>query len=150
MSHKHSKYKDKYSDVIITKEDIEYEVDREKICPFLIRVFYNENDFSSLKQFDNFSFPSNELQIYTWDDANLRELTTLISGELKIKNIIKIKFSCLYYDSMGYLQRKELGDVYIDKNTPIELKTLHSLRFVIGDYIDINIVTTNKGYNSHY
>ena len=51
---------------------------------------------------------------------------------------------------MGYLQRKELGDVYIDKNTPIELKTLHSLRFVIGDYIDINIVTTNKGYNSHY
>ena len=87
MSHKHSKYKDKYSDVIITKEDIEYEVDREKICPFLIRVFYNENDFSSLKQFDNFSFPSNELQIYTWDDANLRELTTLISGELTIKNI---------------------------------------------------------------
>lgn len=150
MSHKHSKYKDKYKDVIITKEDIEYEVDREKICPFLIRVFYNENDFSSLKQFDNGAFPPNELQIYTWDDANLRELTTLISGELTIKNIKKFKFSCLYYDSLGYLQRKDLGDIYIDKNTPIELKTLHSLRFVIGDYIDVNIVTSSKGYNSHY
>lgn len=148
MSHKYSKYKE--NEVKITKEDIEYEVDREKICPFLIRVFYNENEFSSLKQFDNGAFPSNELQIYTWDDANLRELTNLIIGELTIKNVIKLKFSCLFYDSKGYLQRKELGDVYIDKNTPSELKTLHSLRFVIGDYIDINIITSNKGYYSKY
>ena len=44
------------------------------------------------------------------------------------------------------LQRKEIGDVYLDKNKPAELKTLHSINFVIGDYLDINIETEKRNY----
>ena len=150
MSHKnYSKYKEKDYDKVI-KEDIEYEVDREKICPFLIRIFYNENNFSSLKDFENEQLPSQELHIYTWKDANLRELTNLIQGELQIPTAIKFKYSCLYYNSKGILTRIDLGDVSLNKNTPSELRTLHSLNFAIGAYIDINIVTSEKGYYKNY
>lgn len=123
---KHSHYKDK-------------KIDREKICPFLVRVFYRNDNFNSLKDFDNNKFPSDELHIYTWYDATLRELTTLISSALDLTKVYKLKYAFLYYDSKGILQRKNVGDVYLEKRNSNEDSTLSSLRFVIGDYIDICI-----------
>ncbi|XP_060674252.1 uncharacterized protein LOC107430153 isoform X2 [Ziziphus jujuba] len=53
-------------------------VDREKTCPLLLRVFtklgghHSEEDFAVRGK-----EPKDEVQIYTWKDATLRELTDL-------------------------------------------------------------------------
>jgi len=51
-------------------------VDREKTCPFLVRVFYKQNSTHSLSQFDqtNLPPPTEEIQLFTWMDASLREM----------------------------------------------------------------------------
>ena len=62
--------------------DDEFFVDREKTCPFLLRIFYKINSFNSLNLFRDGSFPS-ELNIYTWEDADLDELAKFIHLALK-------------------------------------------------------------------
>lgn len=50
-------------------------VDRETTCPFLLRVFCKENSRHMLEDFIANKAPEqDELQIYTWPDATLREL----------------------------------------------------------------------------
>lgn len=120
------------------------EVDREKVCPFLLKVFYKENEFNPLEDFNTENLPHNrELHIYTWADASLRELTILIKDAIEIarRKDVTLHFSFLFYDSKGKIQRKEVGAVHTNKKSPDENKTLHSLKFVVGDYLDINIST---------
>ena len=55
------------------------EVDREKTCPFLLRLFYKENARHMLDDFmDNKVPEQDELQIYTWNDATLKEISELV------------------------------------------------------------------------
>jgi histone deacetylase complex subunit SAP18 len=116
------------------------EINREKICPFLLRVFYKEGDFNSLEDLSALKLPRDrELHMYTWIDASLRELASLIKDAVDCKkgNMI-MNFSIVYTDSRGKLQRKEVGAVSSRKNQD-DAKTLQQLKFTIGDYIDINI-----------
>lgn len=55
-------------------------VNREKTCPLLLRMFCSNGKHHDPTEFINGSTPtsSSELQIYTWMDANLEELTNLI------------------------------------------------------------------------
>jgi len=118
------------------------EVNREKTCPFLLKVFYKENDFNSLEDLNSSIFPTNrELHIYTWMDASLRELTMLAKEAVEAarKKDAVLNFSFLFPDSKGKLQRKEVGSVYSNKKGPDDNKTLHYFKFSIGDYLDINI-----------
>ena len=50
-------------------------VDREKTCPFLVRVFHKEGGSHRIEEFDGGKVPDEEVQIYSWMDANLRELS---------------------------------------------------------------------------
>ena len=50
-------------------------VDREKTCPFLLRVFHKEGGPLRVEEFDGGKVPGEEVQIYSWMDANLRELS---------------------------------------------------------------------------
>lgn len=123
------------------------EVNREKVCPFLLKVYYKENEFNSLDEMNNSNFPSNrELHIYTWMDASLRELTMLIRDAVETvkKKDAVLYFSFVFPDFKGKLQRKEIGFVNANKKSIDDMKTLHSLKFSIGDYIDINISTKNN------
>jgi len=118
------------------------EINREKICPFLLRVFFNENDFNSLEEINNGSLPANnELHIYTWMDATLRELTILIKDAVdnaKKKDAVLI-YSLVFPDSKGRLQRKEVGTIHAHKKSQDDNKTLQQIKFTVGDYLDINI-----------
>ena len=116
-----------------------FEINRKITCPFLIRVFFHENEYNSLDEYRNGKLPSNELNIHTWMDATLRELTNLIQGILKMDKKCIYKYSLVFVDSKGFPKRKEVGEIYLNKNTPLELKTLNELHFIIGDYLDINI-----------
>ena len=122
------------------KEKKPFEVNRYEICPFLMKVFYRENEYNSLQLYEYGNFPMNEIHIYTWMDATLREITNLLQGILKLDKNCVYKYSIVFYDSLGSLQRRKIGDVYLNKNTQIELKNLKDLRFYIGDYLDICII----------
>ena len=60
-------------------------LDRTKICPFLLHVafepyiqlYYKENEYHSTIDFDNNAkcLETDEIKIYTWMDATLRELS---------------------------------------------------------------------------
>ncbi|XP_041054929.1 histone deacetylase complex subunit SAP18 isoform X2 [Carcharodon carcharias] len=67
----------------VTQEEIKKEpekpVDREKTCPLLLRVFTTNNGrHHRVDDFARGNVPSSELQIYTWMDATLKELTSLV------------------------------------------------------------------------
>ncbi|TKC44743.1 hypothetical protein EI555_008338 [Monodon monoceros] len=64
----------------VTQEEIKKEpekpIDREKTCPLLLRVFTtNYGRHHRMHEFSRGNVPSCELQIYTWMDATLKELT---------------------------------------------------------------------------
>jgi histone deacetylase complex subunit SAP18 len=61
------KYENKFQNV---------EINREKVCPFLVKVFFRENERNSFEEMNKGNFPNErELNIYTWMDCNLRELS---------------------------------------------------------------------------
>ncbi|GMP43102.1 hypothetical protein CsSME_00012602 [Camellia sinensis var. sinensis] len=89
-------------------------VDREKTCPLLLRVFtkigghHTDSDFAVRGK-----EPKDEVQIYTWKDATLRELTDLVGRTYSYPN--------------G--RRPDSGG-----------KALGELSFQIGDYLDVAIL----------
>ena len=125
-------------------------VDREKVCPFLLRIFYKINSYNSLNLFKEPPFPS-ELNIYTWEDADLEELAKFIHIAFKntvLESYDYYKFSRIFYDAKGTLLRDEIGCVVINnKSSKLNInnnKTLKEIGFQIGDYFDINITSVNK------
>jgi len=129
------------------KYNNQVEINREKTCPFLLKVFYKENDYNSLEDFNKAIFPSNrELHIYTWMDASLRELTTLIKDAVEStrRKDAVLNFSTIFPDSKGILQRKEIGYVYSSRKGQDDNKTLNQLKVAIGDYLDINVTFRGK------
>jgi histone deacetylase complex subunit SAP18 len=86
--------------------------------------------------------PSNELQIYTWLDANLKELTRLITEvypNTKTKGT-KFSFAVIYPSPRTpVFNLKEIGQTTIGTKGPDDNVTLQSKRFVIGDYLDVAI-----------
>ena len=53
-------------------------VDREKTCPLLLRVFTSKDRHHRPDDFGRNQTPANELQVYTWMDATLKEITNLV------------------------------------------------------------------------
>ncbi len=57
------------------------EIDRSKVCPLLLRCFWRMNrgnPLSDYRQTTKGIFPNQEVQIYTWQDATLKEICELI------------------------------------------------------------------------
>lgn len=111
--------------------------------------------------------PSNELQIYTWLDASLKELTSLVREVSSIMpTIIMIihafsvlhqvnpdarrkgtffDFAVIYPQGKNFVTR-DIGTTVSGQKGPDDSKTLKDCRFVIGDYIDIAITPPNAGF----
>ncbi|CAO3607975.1 unnamed protein product [Cunninghamella echinulata] len=111
--------------------------DREKDCPFLLKVY---NQYS---QFQIDSVPiEDELQLYTWKDATLGELALLIQEVIPEARHIdaRISFQLVFLDTGNakYIF-KQLGKVINSEETPDQNKTLEECKFYIGDYLDVAI-----------
>ena len=65
MFNMYSKYEHLSSSSSSSSINNEFFVDREKTCPFLLRIFYKINGNNSLSSFNGDTFPP-ELDIYTW------------------------------------------------------------------------------------
>ncbi|XP_065222274.1 histone deacetylase complex subunit SAP18 [Planococcus citri] len=126
------------------------QIDREKTCPLLLRVFCTYGRHHSLYDYQKGIFPLNEFQIYTWLDATLREITNLIkevNPEAKERGTT-FDFQLVMPDrfSSRYLCR-DIGTTCCGQKSPDDEKTLNLCKFVIGDYMDVNITlpTRNQG-----
>ncbi|XP_065195139.1 histone deacetylase complex subunit SAP18-like [Sycon ciliatum] len=120
-----------------------FSVDREKTCPLLLRVFFNFGRHHRPDDFFRGNAPSDELQIYTWKDATLRELMTLVkevNQDAQRRGMIFSFASVFPTKSRGIYRVKELGVVDPTNRSPSDSVTLESSRFQIGDYIDVAII----------
>ena len=84
----------------------ENEIDRSKIVPHLLRVFWRVNRHNPVHEYKDVSkgkYPSNEIQIYTWPDATLRELTDLLKSTVRslkcVANLLILQYHHLYAPS---------------------------------------------------
>ncbi|XP_022921149.1 histone deacetylase complex subunit SAP18 [Onthophagus taurus] len=145
---------------LVIEEKKEDSVDRQKVCPFLLRVFVSPGHHYKTSDYNKGTTPQNELQIYTWKDATLNELALLVkevNPETRRKGT-KFTFSLVYPDSRAPVYRmREIGSTATGQKGPDDLKTLAQARFAIGDYMDIAISTpdawapnSRKGYSQSY
>lgn len=76
-------------------------------------------------------------------DATLREIVDLIKSGLPLamKKDVKFKFYIVFQDSNGNMKKKEVGLVYSVKKSRDEFLSLSDIRFAIGDYLDLNIIS---------
>ncbi|GMN32425.1 hypothetical protein TIFTF001_003661 [Ficus carica] len=143
-------------------------VDREKTCPLLLRVFtkcggkvvrfsrqdlglqysvavggigghHNEEDFAVRGK-----EPKDEVQIYTWKDATLRELTDLVKEVVPAarRRNAKLSFAFVYPDKRGRFVLKQAGmtQSFGNGRRLDDGKALGELDFQIGDYLDVAII----------
>jgi len=94
-----------------------------------------------------------ELQIYTWTDATLREIADLIkdvSPEARERNA-RLQFKLIYPDKAGRNVMTDIGMIHSQRRGRDDLKTLQAAKFQIGDFIDLAIILPRKGgpFNNH-
>ncbi|XP_075511537.1 histone deacetylase complex subunit SAP18-like isoform X1 [Primulina tabacum] len=122
-------------------------VDREKTCPLLLRVFTKVGDHHADGDFAvRGKEPKDEVQIYTWMDATLRELTDLVkevAPEARRRDAI-LSFAFVYPDKCGRFVVREVGRTFSYPNGRLPdsgSKAFGNLSFQIGDYVDVAILT---------
>ncbi|KAF1914714.1 Sin3 associated polypeptide p18-domain-containing protein [Ampelomyces quisqualis] len=82
-------------------------IDRQTTTPFLLRLFYKQDSFHRLDEFDpSLTRPPQHLQIYTWQSCSLRELCTLLLSAVPTQlpqpyTGARIAFRLVYPDIQG-------------------------------------------------
>ncbi|KHN83986.1 putative histone deacetylase complex subunit SAP18 [Toxocara canis] len=123
-------------------------VDREKICPLLLRIFCANGRHNPLSEYGRGSTPANELQIYTWMDCTLRELMSLIkevNPDARRRGTV-FDFAIISPDrfSPRYVIR-DIGNTMNGQRGVDDNKTLANCKFEIGDFIDVAITLPALG-----
>ncbi|GAB6030618.1 Histone deacetylase complex subunit sap18 [Chamberlinius hualienensis] len=134
--------------IVEEKQEPEKPVDREKTCPLLLRVFCHTGRHHNLSEYSRGNVPANELQIYTWLDATLKELTSLVkevNPDARRKGTY-FDFSLVFPDLRGPGYRmRDIGSTCSGQKGSDDLKSLAQCRFQIGDYLDIAISPPTRG-----
>eukprot|EP00850_Spirogloea_muscicola_P024100 SM000441S16124 [mRNA] locus=s441:21619:22789:- [translate_table: standard] len=88
--------------------------------------------------------PKEEVQIYTWKDASLRELTELVKEVASVarRREARLSFAFVYPDRRGRNVMRNVGVTYsVAQRGGDEHKTLEELSFQTGDLLDVAIFT---------
>ncbi|KAK9244309.1 Sin3 associated polypeptide p18-domain-containing protein [Lipomyces tetrasporus] len=132
------------------------EVDRQKVPPFMVRLFFRRNLFHRMETFlPPVSIPtSEELQMYTWFNGTLSEILAVFSSVVPEASSSRCTFRHVFQDPKNNLPSLMFKDIAVYTpskgrswtdmagNTLDEsVITLHDLQFRIGDYIDVNITS---------
>ncbi|XP_076307704.1 LOW QUALITY PROTEIN: 17S U2 SnRNP complex component HTATSF1-like [Tachypleus tridentatus] len=111
-------------------------------CPLLLRVFINTGRHHPLSDYSRGNVPANELQIYTWMDATLKELTSLVkevNPDARRKGTY-FDFALVIPDHRGIgCRMTDIGSTCSGQKGVDDNKTLSQCRFQIGDFMDIAI-----------
>ncbi|KAK9804922.1 hypothetical protein WJX72_012184 [[Myrmecia] bisecta] len=117
-------------------------VDREKTCPLLLRVFTKLGGHHRLEDYQHRGQePADETQIYTWMDASLSELTDLVKEVMPAarRPNARLDFAFVYPDRKGRNVMRQVGSTNSTRVGGDDAKTLRSLNFQTGDYLDVAI-----------
>jgi len=121
-------------------------VNREEVCPLLLRVFTSTGGHNNIGEYERGRTPENEIQIYTWMDATLKELTGLIkevNPDARRRNTY-FNFRVIYPDlRSGRYCHTDLGSTVAGTKGVDDAKTLSECKFTIGDYLDVSISPPN-------
>lgn len=122
-------------------------VDRQRACPMYVRLFCRMNGHHPLSAYEHDPPIEDEVIIYTWRDATLRELSDLIK-EVNVecrRRGARFSFQLIYYDYRGIVRMKDMGMVSNGRIGRDDAVTLEKVKFVQGDFIDVAIFTGNSG-----
>ncbi|SBT75185.1 histone deacetylase complex subunit SAP18, putative [Plasmodium ovale] len=118
-------------------------INREKSCPFLLRLFYKKDmEFSSVDDINISAndLSNNELQIYAWIDITMREIVTLVKDFYEESRNRNAQWIFKAY-SKEKNQLTFLSRVHSTRhNHKEDYKTLLSLNYEIGDIILLSIL----------
>jgi len=110
-------------------------------------VFCSTGRHNSLAEYTSGGVPANDLQVYTWMDATLKEISGLVkevNPDARRHGTV-FDFSLVYPDSKFRSYRaRSVGTTVSGQKTPDDNKTLNQLRFTIGDYLDIAITPPSR------
>lgn len=126
------------------------DIDRTKTCPFLLRCFWSEGrcyPLSSFREARKDILPSQEIQIYTWRDATLKEISDLLrdaipyaSAQYDITDAV-LDLNCVYFQGNGELQTRRIGRVSgSQQEGSDDNKVLGLSKFTIGDFINVAVL----------
>lgn len=110
-------------------------------------MFYKLNSYHRTEDFERKrkELDIEEVQIYTWKDATLRELTTLIKEihQGARHRTARLSFALIYPDKTGRLVLREIGQTqaFPRRGDPLrdDNKTLDEVQFETGDFLDVAI-----------
>uniref|UniRef100_A0A1I7TT51 18 kDa Sin3-associated polypeptide n=1 Tax=Caenorhabditis tropicalis TaxID=1561998 RepID=A0A1I7TT51_9PELO len=126
-------------------------IDREKVCPLLLRVFCSNNRHNPISEFNNRNggtVPPNELQMFTWVDCTLSELAMLIkeiNPDARRKGTT-FDFAIVQPDRMSQrFNLREIGNTMNGQRGIDDNKTLQQCKFEVGDFIDVAISIPGSG-----
>jgi len=110
----------------------------------LLRVFTKQGGHHSVDDFAVLGKEpvADEIQIYTWKDCTLKELTELIQGVRKYAGRpgTELSFAFVYPDRSGKNVIRPVGRTFATRSSPDDKKSLHELKFEIGDFLDVAII----------
>ncbi len=121
-------------------------VDRKRTCPMLVRMYCRINGHHHVGEFERGvgALIGDEVDLYTWRDATLRELAGLIQqvNDQSCGRHVVFSFALVCQSSRdGAFYTHTLGRVANDRKGPDDGLTLWHARFIQGDYIDVAIYT---------
>lgn len=129
------------------EKEAEKGINREETAPFLLRVFCAQHRHNNIREYAKGNTPENEVQIYTWLDASLKELTGLIkevNPEARRKGTM-FEFALVYPDlRMGNYLSRDIGNTSAGNKGNDDSKTLGDAKFSIGDYLNVAISPPNR------
>eukprot|EP00037_Helgoeca_nana_P019785 m.194241 g.194241 ORF g.194241 m.194241 type:complete len:171 (-) comp24998_c0_seq2:369-881(-) len=119
-------------------------IDREVRCPFLLRVFVRVNRPLRIAEFDDARrLPEDELQVYTWPDATLSELATLVMEvePSPRRRRANLRFATVYRPQTGggKPMLRDLGKITVGQTGPDDLRSLQDTPFKIGDLLAVSV-----------
>ncbi|KAI9142259.1 Sin3 associated polypeptide p18-domain-containing protein [Paraphysoderma sedebokerense] len=122
-------------------------VDRETMCPFLLRCFVRVGGHHRPEEFSVEHVPEqDQVQLHTWHDTTLRELTQLLTTQSpsmfsSINPKTALSFRIFYVDTLSArFHMRDIGLVTVTSNGPDDEKTLEMANFGIGEYIDVCVL----------
>ncbi|XP_037696279.1 histone deacetylase complex subunit SAP18-like [Choloepus didactylus] len=135
----------------VTQEEIKKEpekpIDQEKTCPLLLQFFATSNSHHQVDEFSRGNEPSSELQICTWMDATLQELTSVVREVYPEARRKGTHFNCavVFTDlKRPGCRVKETGGTTPGRKETDDSMTLQSQKFPLGGNLDTAITPPNR------
>jgi len=129
-----------------------FKVDRARTTPFLLHLYYRQGGFHRLDDFRSTGQPRDFIQIYTWRDCTLQELSVLISEALpsvcppRSRCGFRLIFADTRHSGGTRYTTKDLGAVGGNGGDEgAAKKTLNEVQFVVGDWIDVAVYPEGHG-----